>query len=336
MKKSYLFIMASALALASVSCNSEDPTKASSKHIYAEGEAPYLRTNVAATNTLNMNFQMAKIDQPQYINLKSYASSFHKNLDMTVDEAINGLYNGDVVFYTINAARQRWNLTESNYGEYGWYFRPSGVCDPEEANFTLSLDPQSKIVEIKAYGIPEVGTMVNFDFGFAKKNGKDFDDYVRFVVSSAVTDPSKVVITANIPAGGYNTYDINFKDYAETIMLCLGLDVDTFIKRFDNEEFEVYLVKDGQRVTGPDGGVPGYTSGWLGYWLDSDGNITYWDGAGYPANMMFLEYAGGGYYCLGNSASSTPTGTQATVTFDIVDSLNPDNFVQFIVAVTFD
>ena len=336
MKKSYLFIMASALALASVSCNSEDPTKASSKHIYAEGEASYLRTNVAATNTLNMNFQMAKIDQPQYINLKSYASSFHKNLDMTVDEAINGLYNGDVVFYTINAARQRWNLTESNYGEYGWYFRPSGVCDPEEANFTLSLDPQSKIVEIKAYGVPEVGTMVNFDFGFAKKNGKDFDDYVRFVVSSAVTDPSKVVITANIPAGGYNTYDINFKDYAETIMLCLDLDVDTFIKRFDNEEFEVYLVKDGQRVTGPDGGVPGYTSGWLGYWLDSDGNITYWDGAGYPANMMFLEYAGGGYYCLGNSASSTPTGTQATVTFDIVDSLNPDNFVQFIVAVTFD
>lgn len=327
--------MASALALTSVSCNSEDPNEATSKHVYAEGEAPYLRTNLNASNSLNMDFQMAKIDQPQYINLKDYASSFHKNLDMTVDEAINGLLNGDVVFYTINASRQKWNLIEPNFGDYGWYYRPSGVCNPEEADFTLSLDPDSKMIEIKAYGVPEVGTMLSFDFGFAKKNGKDFDDYVRFMVSSAVTDPSKVVLNANIPAGGYNTYSINLKNYAETIMLCLGLDVDTFIKRFDNEEFDVYLVKDGQRVTGDDGGLPGYTSGWLGYWLDSEGNICYWDGAGYPNNMMFLEYGGGGIYNLGNSATSTPTGTQTTVIFDIVDP-ETDNFMQFIVAVTFD
>lgn len=335
MKKSYLFIMATALAMASVSCNSEDPMDATSKHVYAEGEAPYLRTNIAANNALNMDFQLARIDQPQYINLKSYASSFHKNMDMTVDEAINGLQNGTVVFYTINATRQRWDLTPCNYGTYGWYYRPSGVCTADEAAFTLSLDPDTKIIELKAVGVPEVGTMVNFDFGFAKKNGKDFDDYVRFTVATAVTDPSKVIISANIPAGGYNAYGINLKNYAETIMLCLGLDIDTFIKRFDNDEFDVYLVKDGQRVTGDDGGVPGYTSGWLGYWLDSEGNICYWDGAGYPANMMFLENGGGGIYNLGNSASSTPTGTQYTVTFDIVDP-ETDNFVQFICAVTFD
>ena len=92
--------MASMLAFAGVSCNSDDPSDASTKHVYAEGEAPYLRTNAAATTALEMDFQMVKIDQPQYIYLKDYAPIFHKNLNMTVDEAIAAIENGTAVLQT--------------------------------------------------------------------------------------------------------------------------------------------------------------------------------------------------------------------------------------------
>ncbi len=98
--------MASMLAFAGVSCNSDDPSDASTKHVYAEGEAPYLRTNAAATTALEMDFQMVKIDQPQYIYLKDYAPIFHKNLNMTVDEAIAAIENGTAVFANIKTSRQ--------------------------------------------------------------------------------------------------------------------------------------------------------------------------------------------------------------------------------------
>ena len=39
--------MASMLAFAGVSRNNGDPSGASTKHVYAEGEAPYLRTNAS-------------------------------------------------------------------------------------------------------------------------------------------------------------------------------------------------------------------------------------------------------------------------------------------------
>ena len=58
-----------------------------------------------------MDFQMVKIDQPQYIYLKDYAPIFHKNLNMTVDEAIAAIENGTAVFANIKTSRQCWDLT---------------------------------------------------------------------------------------------------------------------------------------------------------------------------------------------------------------------------------
>ena len=49
MKKTYLYSFIAALAFAGVGCNSDDPADASEKKVYAEGEAPYLRTNNEAT-----------------------------------------------------------------------------------------------------------------------------------------------------------------------------------------------------------------------------------------------------------------------------------------------
>lgn len=337
MKKSYICLMAAALAVTSVSCNSDDPSDSCSKHVYADDEAPYLRSSEASTVSLNMEFQMVRIDQPQYINLKEYADVFHKSMNMTVDEALAGLENGTVVFYTINSARQRWDLTPCNYGDTGWYYTSSGIGPAENAIFTMSLDKASKSVEVKAVGVPDVGSMANIDFGFAIRENGAFDRYVRFTALASVTDPSKVVISANIPGEGYGAYSIRFKDYDESFQLAMDMTADEFIKALESDQIVMWLVDaNGNRVTNEDGSHPDYTSGALGYWLDPDCNITGWDGAGYPANLMFLEYGGNGIYNLGNAAVATPAGTQATVRFDFVSIDDPTCFLQFIVAVTFD
>lgn len=337
MKKLYIYALAAMLGFAGVSCNSDEPSDATSKHEYAEGEAPYLRTNTAATTSLNMEFPMAKIDQPQYIYLKDYASVFHKNLNMTVDEALVAMKNGTVGFFPINTSRQHWDLTPANAGEYSWYYTPNGLGTADNAVFTLTLEEAKKAIRIQAYGVPAVGTICNLDFGLAEKKNSAFDDYVRFTVQASVTDPSKVVLAVNIPAGGYNAYSINLRDYAESIRLSMGMSVEELIKALENNGIDVYLDDaDGNRIVDGNGNRPDYTSGWLGYWLDGDGNITYWDGAGYPNNMMFLEYGGDGHYNLGNSATSTPTGTQATIRFEFVSVEDPDAFLQFVIAVTFE
>ncbi|MDE5882468.1 MAG: DUF4859 domain-containing protein [Muribaculaceae bacterium] len=337
MKKLYIYAIAALLGIGVVSCNSDDPSDATSKHEYAEGEAPYLRANPAATTSLNMEFPLAKIDQPQYIYLKDYASIFHKHLNMTVDETMVALRNGTVGFFTINTSRQRWDLTPANAGDYSWYYAPNGLGTAEDAVFTLTLDEVNRAIKIQAVGVPPVGTICNLDFGLAEKKNSAFDDYVRFSVQSSVTDPSKVVLSVNIPAGAYEAYSINLKNFAESIRLSMGMSADELIKALESDKIDVYLDDaDGNRVVDADGNRPDYTSGALGYWLDENLNITYWNGDGYPANLMFLEYGGGGIYNLGNSASSTPAGTQATVRFEFVSVDDPTAFLQFVIAVTFD
>ncbi len=338
MKKSILYIFGLALAFGATSCNSDEPADATSKHVYVEGEVPYLRANPAATNTIAHNFLAARIEEPLVISLKDYAPSFHKNLNMTVDETLTALANGEVKFYTINTGRQRWNLDEPSLGASGWYYNTANmpVASSEDAAFSMELDSKAKTVTVRAVNDPAVGSMTTMDFGFALDNGKDYDDYVRFMISCSVSDPSTVILDAVIPAGGYNAYGINLKDFAEAIELCMGMPYADFVTAMDNEEIEVYLCDaDGNWVLDADGNRPGYTSGWLGYWLDSDLNITGWDGGGYPANLMFLEYGGGGTYNLGNSASSTPAGTQVRLRFDLVANGDPATAVHFIINVTF-
>lgn len=347
MKTSYI-LLASVLALTMASCNTDEPNDACDKHEYAEGEAPYLRSNPAATNAMEMVFQLAKIDQPQYINLKDYASCFHKNLNMTVDETLAALANGDVVFYPINTARQVWNLTAPTMGEYSWGYTSAGplsaegfgeTVDPVTPDFVMTLDTDKKRIEIKAVGTPAIGTMVNMDFGFAEKKNSALDDYVRFSVTASVTDPSKIVLSANVPGEGYGYYSIKLKDFNENFSLAMGLSAAEVIDALENDKIDVYLCDaDGNRITKEDGSRPDYTSGAYGYWINPDMQICGWNGAGYPANLMYLEYGGDGLYKLGNADASslTPTGTQVKLIFEFVSVDNPENFIQFIVAVTFD
>lgn len=338
MKKPIIYLFSALLAIGATSCNSDDPNDACEKHVYTGDEAPYLRSNAKATNSLTHNFLAARIDEPLVINLKDYAASFHKNLDMTVDEALTALDNGNVVFYSINSGRQIWNLTAPTLGNSGWYFNTAGQpTGGENGVFSVNLDRASKKIEVRTVNEPPVGTLATVDFGFAINNGHDFDNYVRFMIDLSVTDPSTVILNATVPGGDYAGYEINLGQFAEAFELCMGIPYKDVVNLLDNEAIDVYLVgADGNWVVNDDGSRPDYTSGWLGYWLNPDLQICYWDGGGYPNNLMFLEYAGGGTYVLGNAGNGgTPAGTQALVKFDFVLNGDPASAVHFIVNVTF-
>lgn len=348
MKNLTLYMCLAALAFSSVACNSDDPAEASEKKVYAEGENPYLRTNTAATTSLSTEFQLAHIDEPQYIDLKDYAPQFHKFLNMTVDEAMEAVKAGTVVFYNIKTSRNCWDTTPANAGQYGWIYDANGSIASEEANakFKMGLDPDKKQVVINAINNPELGTVATLDFGFAIKNGSNFDDYVRFNVTNSITDPSKVVVAVTIPATGYGIATINFNNYDELFRINMGMSAADFIKAIDKDAVVAYLVKDDERVlvedTDDDGNVimvtPPYTSNGLGWWLDPDLNPCGWSDAGYPKTFMFCEYGGDGNYNFGNSdgASLVPSGTQTTLTLDFALAEDPDTYLQFIVAVTFE
>lgn len=336
MKKGYIYLLMTTLAFAGVSCNSSDPDEAFSKHVYAEGEAPYLRTNLAANATVDVEFPVARINQPVVINLKDYANFFHKNLNMTLDETLAKLDAGEVVFYNISVSRGAWDLTPPTItGAEGWYYNAnSAICGEADAMFSAELNRTAKTITVKALNEPEAGATAGINLGFAVKNGHDFDDYVRFSVNAAVTDPSLLMVSVSVPNESYGVGAFNFNDYDVTIQKAMNMTAKDFIKALENDEVDVYLVKNGERVLNDDGTRPDYTSGAYGYWLDSDLNITGWDGAGYPANLIFLEYQGDGNYAVGRAAAGAPSGLQGTVVAEFVLTADPTCYLKVQAAFT--
>ena len=369
MKKILLYtLLGSFMTLGATSCNSDDPDKASSKHDYTNDVfPPYLRTNAAATASISIDFPVATLGQAKIVDLKDYATYFHKNLGMTVDEAIDAMAENEVVLYNIQVSRGCWDLTAPNYGATGWAYNKNNAISTDDAAFTIDFDKANHRFILNTVGDLEAGTMANVNLGFAKNNVTDFDDYVRFSISLAVTDPSLVVASGSIAEEDYHFYPVIFEDYEEAIELNLGMTVKEFLKYYDasdsydddgnleGDQLEVYLINsDGEWMTSanssgaPNGyaanGRPRTTSGWMGWWLDKDLNITSWSPDGYPANFIYLE--GGpddesgtntGKVCqrIGR-APGVATGTQTTVTFAITPSWDHSKSLTFIVSVSFE
>lgn len=344
MKKSYIYILASLLAFAGVSCNSDDPTDASSKHEYAEGEAPYLRSNAAATATAYKVFNVSTIDEPQYINLKDYAPYFHKNMNMTVDEVIAALSNGNVVMYNINSARQCWDLTVPNNGENGWYYTAGGqvASDISTAAFSTELDPIDKVIEVHAVNGPGAGTVTNLDLGFAIKNGKNFDDYVRFTIQVEVKDPSIVEVSGIVPAGAWAGWGLEFAKVDAELQAALGITAKEFLalwgecepefqwdKRND-DPIQVYLLKNGERVLDSNGMRPKSTTNYMGWWLDKDQNIVPYGDSSY----IYLEGSDSAYNF--GRHPNVPSGETAVILVDFALTENLNKHITFRVSLTFE
>lgn len=336
MKKKYLFLLMGMFGLIGVSCNSDEPSDASSKHVYAEGEAPYLRTVEGANVEIDAEIPVAKIDAPIVIKLKDYATYFHKFLNMTVDEALAGYEDGTVAFCNASTARGCWILSESTLPSAdGWYYTANGaICNQDGASFSVELDKVAKEIILHAVNSPEAGTNTVVSVGFAVKDGLDFDDYMRFSFSFKVTDPTVVITSGSIPAGQYSAWSFNFNNCAENIEKCFGMTVKEFAAAMDNDQIDVYLVKDGVRQTNEDGSTLDYTSGWLGWWLDETITPVGWTGV-YPTNFLYTEYGGDGLYNFGRP-DGVATGTQTQITVDFVSKDNKDAYIRLIASLVFE
>jgi len=353
MKKSYIYILASVLAFASVSCNSDEPGDATEKHVYANGEAPYLRANADATATANVVFKVAEIEKPQYVNLKDYAPYFHKNLNMTVDEVLAALDNGEVVMYNINAARQCWDLTPPrkvsvgmgwNYNTYGQVVNSIDETrfDPEVGPFYLELNTEKKALELHSNSSVGAGTVTTINVGFAKNNGADFDDYVRFSITMEVTDPSIVDCRGIVPAGDWAAWPLNFADYDAELYAALGINAKDFMKLWnqcepefqwdnrDQDPIQVYLMKNGERVAEADGIRPKSTTNFMGWWLDKDQNIVPYGNSSY----IFLE-GGETSYNFGRHPNVS-SGETAVILVDFALTEDLNKHITFKVSLTFE
>ena len=119
-----------------------------------------------------------------------------------------GLETGKVVFYNINTARGIWNKAAATKGSNGWWFNASGlVSDAANGVASIELDKAQKALILSVSEESAAGVSVGANVGFAHvDNGKDYDDYIRFNVNFAVTDPGTIIRDINIPDGDYN-YD---------------------------------------------------------------------------------------------------------------------------------
>lgn len=344
MKKVYIYIVGVLLGFTGVSCNSDDPMDATEKHVYTEGEAPYLRADAGATATAYKIFKVAEIEAPQYLNLKDYAPYFHKKLNMTVDETLAALENGEVVMYNINASRQCWDLSAPNYNGDGWYYTTGGqvATDASSAAFTAQLDSDTKSIELHALEGVGAGTVSKLDIGFAIKNGENFDDYVRFSITMEVTDPSIVDCSGIVPAGDWNSWSLNFADYDKEIQDALGIDSKEFIKLWGSCEpqfqwdkrsedpIQVYLMKNGERVADADGMRPKSTTNFMGWWIDKDQNIVPFG----DDSFIFLEGADTSYN-FGRHPNVT-SGTTAVILVDFALTADLNKHITFKVNLTFE
>lgn len=344
MKKSIIYFIGMALALGAASCNSDDPSDACDKHVYAEGEAPYLRTNAAATNVAKIQIPVAKLGEAQYINLKDYATSFHKNLDMTVDEVMTAIGEGEVVVYNINSARQCWNLTAPTYGDNGWYYTSGGLVTTEDGDpmFTLSFDRAQKAFAINALDNAGAGTIATIDLGMAMNSGTDFDKYVRFNIIVEVTDPSIVECSGIVPAGDWESWSLDFNKYDEQLQAALGLSAKEFITLWqtcepefqwasvEQDPIQVYLIKNGQRVADDSGFRPTTTTNFMGWWLDREQNIVSWGDDCY----IFLEGSDDAYNF--GRHPNVESGVTATILVDFALTDDLDSHITFKVDLTFE
>ncbi len=352
MKKYFLYIMSiCAVAFTTASCNDADPLDSTSKHDYADGLQPYLRTNVASLTEINLQFPQARIDEPQVINLKDYVGKFHTNMNMTLDEVLDGLSSGSTVFYSINPNRGIWNRDSApTVNGSGWYWNKSGgLADQSGATFSVQLDKANKQLIVNALNGPDTGVSADANVGFAINNGHNLDNYVRFKINSTVTDPSKVVAKASIPAGDYAAASIMFEDYAEAIEANLGITIKEFLTKYaesgtvGEEEIEIYLsnadglwfaadAEGNNSWMAPEDAYqrPASTSNWMGWWLDGDLNIRGW-GAGC---FLFIE---GADKCVNlGRYPGVASGTQCNLRFVYTLAADHTRFLEFIISVTFE
>lgn len=326
MKKNFIYALVGCLAFSLAAC-SDDPLDATSKHVYGPDENPYLKINTAATISTTQEFPVQRIDVAQEIKLADYADVFHAQLGMTVDEAVNAMSNGSVVFYPINVNLGQWMRNAApTKGTHGWHFNSAGgLCDASSAAYSVEFDAAKKAVVVSCNPNIPLGGPYTFNVGFAIDNGYNFDDHVRISNSFVVTDPSTIIVNGTLPAGDYAGFTIYFADYKDAIETCTGMSLAEFGEAVQNKDvMALYLIENGVWREQED-----YTANGLGYWLTGDAQVTGWGNN----SVFFIETAGADGITIGRFPGIA-SGTKISVSFVYVVKADPTRYIEFIVSGT--
>ncbi|MCH3971149.1 MAG: DUF4859 domain-containing protein [Prevotella sp.] len=325
MKKNILYAVATGIVLIMISC-STDPNDAVSKHVYKENESPYLRADTSADIAVSAEFRKGHIINKTIL-LKDYAEKIQSHLGMTVDDMITGLASGKVVFYNINVNRGCWDKTAPNDSS-GWSYNNSGNISDTAQVASIKLDTENKALILSVPTNSSAGVSVNENVGFAVNNGKDYDNYVRFNISMAVSDPGTIIKTISIPTGDYSATEVNFSDMESAIKTCMGMTVTDFNKMVQDADGNIalYMVDaNGKWITGRD-----YTANGLGFWCDANGNPRNW-GSGCE---YFVETHDGSVG-IGRYAG-IPSGTQVKIHFVYACKTDNSKYIELVITADFE
>ena len=323
MKKNILYIAMACLALGFSSC-STDPEEAVSKHVYGPDEAPYLRADANATIAVNAEFRKGHVS-PKTIYLKDYAEQIQTKMKMTVDDMLAGIETGKVVFYNINTARGCWNKAASTKGSNGWWYNTAGgVADAASGIASIELDKAAKALILNVPEESAAGVSVAANVGFAIDNGKDYDDYIRFNVSFAVTDPGTVIQNITIPAGDYAAYEVQFAGMENAINACFGMSVSDFNAAVQDASGDIamYMVDE----AGNWDTTSNYTANGIGYWLDVSGKVTTWGTDGFS---FFIETHDGSVGI--GRAPGLASGTEAKLHFVYASKSDSSKYIEIVI-----
>jgi hypothetical protein len=330
MNKNLIYALIGCCMLTITACN-DSIMDATSKHVYSESESPYLKVNNAAVVTKGMEFSVGHFSA-QTINLADYADKFKANMNMTVDQVINGLKNGTVVFYNINPTRNIWNKAAMTKGTTGWYYNSAGgVCTATDEALTASIDIDTnmKTLIVNATDKAKAGTVMELNIGFAVV-GPDYDNYVRFKFNVSIVDPSIILANITIPEGDYNSFGIDFKQYAATIQTCMGMSVDEFLANLDSntgKSIHMYSVDS----NGNWDSTSAYTANPPGYWMTSLGTVCKWNATGFT---FYAETNSDDKMLYVGRAPKIAAGSKYTISVGYKDTKNEKNFFRFIITAT--
>ena len=334
MKKNFIYALVGCLAFSLAAC-SDDPLDATSKHVYEPDENPYLKTDLAATISTSQEFPVQRIDVAQEIKLADYADVFHAQLGMTVDEAVNAMSNGSVVFYPINVNLGQWmRNTAPTKGTHGWHFNSAGgLCDASSAAYSVEFDAAKKAVVVSCNPNIPLGGPYTFNVGFAIDNGYNFDDHVRISNSFVVTDPSKIVTNVTLAAADWAAGYIEFANYKDAIETCMGMTLAEFNEAANSNydgPMALYLV-DANGTWDPNWEATDayYTANGLGYWLTSKSTPVAW--AGDDMTYYIETYDGG--IAFGRASGSAYNGKTIPVRFVYTMKDDHSRYIEFIVSV---
>ena len=326
MKKNILYIAMACLALGFTAC-SDDPEDAVEKHVYGPDEAPYLRADASATIAVNAEFRKGHVS-PKTIYLKDYAEQIQTKMKMTVDDMLAGVESGKVVFYNINTARGIWNKAAATKGSNGWWYNASGlVSDAASGVASIELDKAQKALILSVPEESAAGVSVGANVGFAIDNGKDYDDYIRFNVNFAVTDPGTIILNVAIPAGDYASYEVEFGSVESAINACFGMSSSDFnaLVQDPDGDIAMYIVDD----AGNWDTTSEYTANGIGYWLDASNKVTNWGTEGFT---YFVE-THDGTVGIGR-APGLASGSTGKVHFVYASKADNSKFIEFVINIT--